>query len=237
MLFKNLKEQKFGKLKAVSYKKKKDNRGYWICECDCGNVCESYPYLLLNGEKTNCGCSDGLVGLKFNKLLVIKRIPNSGRCLYLCLCDCGNEKITTARRLQTNKIDCGCGIKNRIIVAGINRRKPNAEALKNGLIHAYKGNAKRRGINFTLTKKDCIILFESNCYYCGVEPTSVYKRKKAYGCYKYNGIDRIDNSKGYEIKNVVSCCSTCNYAKSDMSVSKFLTWINNVYTYNKLTSQ
>lgn len=29
------------------------------------------------------------------------------------------------------------------------------------------------------------------------------------------GLDRLDNAKGYEPGNVVSCCSECNIARSD----------------------
>ena len=52
-----------------------------------------------------------LSGQKFGKLLVIelhKHIP--GKEIYWkCLCDCGNEKITTGRSLKTNKTtSCGC---------------------------------------------------------------------------------------------------------------------------------
>lgn len=30
------------------------------------------------------------------------------------------------------------------------------------------------------------------------------------------GLDRLDNSKGYEITNIVSCCTTCNYLRGDL---------------------
>lgn len=41
----------------------------------------------------------------------------------------------------------------------------------------------------------------------------------------YNGIDRIDNQKGYSLDNVVACCRICNNAKSDMTVHEFHSWI------------
>jgi hypothetical protein len=38
----------------------------------------------------------------------------------------------------------------------------------------------------------------------------------------YNGIDRVDNNKGYTIENCVPCCTAVNYAKLDMSYSDFI---------------
>jgi len=45
----------------------------------------------------------------------------------------------------------------------------------------------------------------------------------------YNGIDRIDNLKGYLKNNIVPCCKFCNTAKSSMSQTEFKEWINRVY--------
>ena len=47
----------------------------------------------------------------------------------------------------------------------------------------------------------------------------------------HNGIDRVDSSKGYTIDNVVPCCSACNYAKHEMSVSEFKEYITRVYNH------
>ena len=44
----------------------------------------------------------------------------------------------------------------------------------------------------------------------------------------HNGIDRVDNSKGYHPENCVPCCKTCNIAKQSMSVEEFLAWARRV---------
>ena len=79
----------------------------------------------------------------------------------------------------------------------------------------YKSDAKRRGHNWDLTKKKFVELWENNCYYCNDAHTF--------------GIDRIDNNIGYYDSNVVSCCSTCNYAKGTMSTDAFLLMIEKIY--------
>lgn len=47
--------------------------------------------------------------------------------------------------------------------------------------------------------------------------------------YIYNGIDRIDNSKGYTKENSITACKQCNISKSTYSQQDFINWINNCY--------
>lgn len=44
-----------------------------------------------------------------------------------------------------------------------------------------------------------------------------------------NGIDRVDNSLGYILSNVVSCCKICNYMKKDLSEQEFQDQCERVY--------
>lgn len=45
-----------------------------------------------------------------------------------------------------------------------------------------------------------------------------------HSTYTYNGVDRVNNSDGYTIKNCVPCCAICNYAKRDLSETEFVAW-------------
>lgn len=52
----DLKNQKFGRLRALNYEYSKHKKHYWKCECDCGNnviVCASQ---LSSGKTKSCGC-------------------------------------------------------------------------------------------------------------------------------------------------------------------------------------
>lgn len=51
-----------------------------------------------------------LTGQRFGKLVVIKRADNHGRrTAWLCLCDCGTEKVVIAESLRSgNTKSCGC---------------------------------------------------------------------------------------------------------------------------------
>jgi len=49
--------------------------------------------------------------------------------------------------------------------------------------------------------------------------------------YYYNGIDRIDSSKGYIKDNIRPCCGICNKAKRDLSDSVFKSWIERLIEF------
>lgn len=63
------------------------------------------------------------------------------------------------------------------------------------------GNKQLRGLATNISKEDYTNLISSPCYYCG---------KITLGVEQGGGLDRLDNSKGYTLDNVVACCSECN---------------------------
>lgn len=66
-----------------------------------------------------------------------------------------------------------------------------------------EGKARRRGIDWNLTPEQYEEITSKPCHYCaGSLP-------KTYG-----GLDRIDNSKGYEPTNVLPCCTQCNITRN-----------------------
>jgi len=68
----------------------------------------------------------------------------------------------------------------------------------------YKQGAKRRNHIFKLSLFDFTTLIVQPCYYCD--------RKDGI----YNGIDRVNNTKGYVNNNCVSCCKKCNFMKGSL---------------------
>jgi len=44
-----------------------------------------------------------------------------------------------------------------------------------------------------------------------------------------DGIDRIENDRGYETDNVVPCCGRCNKAKGTILLSDFLEMVAKIY--------
>lgn len=77
-----------------------------------------------------------------------------------------------------------------------------------GKLTEMKKDAKKRGIEFTISLADAERMWNDPCGYCG--------RKV-----KILSLDRIDNSKPYNIENVIMCCKWCNYTKGTGSQSFF----------------
>lgn len=108
-----------------------------------------------------------------------------------------------------------------------NKRFGKLELATNQYYSNYRYQAKRRNLNFEITKEYFLKLVQQNCYYCNAEPRLI---KPFYGEIVYfNGIDRKDNNKGYSVENCLPCCSTCNLAKKEMADSEFISWIFRVY--------
>lgn len=97
------------------------------------------------------------------------------------------------------------------------------------VIRIYKYGAKKRGHKWNLTKKQFKEITQKDCFYCGARPNNISKNICNTGDYIYNGIDRIDNTKGYTMDNIVPCCKICNQAKSNRTLQEFKDWIEKIY--------
>lgn len=53
----------------------------------------------------------------------------------------------------------------------------------------------------------------------------------------YNGIDRVDPTKGYIIDNCVPCCTTCNYMKRILQRDEFLDHVKKYMIFLLLKAQ
>lgn len=171
-----------------------------------------------------------LTGKRFYKLTVTKRAPSRKRNTYWeCRCDCGKIVEYSASDLTRTigNIIKSCGCYNRDKM-----KNKFGEASLNRLIMYFKSGARKRNLIFTLTKDDIKILTKSNCFYCGKSPNQIFRRSKKYDEeYIYNGIDRLDNTKGYIKGNVVPCCGRCNRAKFKDTPKDFKSLIITIYNY------
>jgi hypothetical protein len=89
----------------------------------------------------------------------------------------------------------------------------------------YLRGAKDRNKEWALPFDEFVALIAKPCWYCGATPRQTIPRFRDQ---PHNGIDRIDNSRGYVSDNVVSCCGDCNSAKSDMSQVEFLALVRRI---------
>jgi hypothetical protein len=168
-----------------------------------------------------------LKGKRFGKLVAVEvdHISRDHHCVYwLCKCDCGNNKAIRSDALRTGVTkSCGCYHPEEKP-----RRKPVlkiGQSQKNALYRGYRYAAKQREIEFSLSVETFERLIALDCFYCGCKPSTKSRTLNRFGDFYYNGIDRLDSSKGYIEGNVVPCCKKCNLGKRDYSYEEFVNWI------------
>lgn len=47
---------KFGNLTVIDEVGYRNKKVYWLCQCNCGNLCEVPAGNLISGNTTSCGC-------------------------------------------------------------------------------------------------------------------------------------------------------------------------------------
>jgi len=137
---------------------------------------------------------------------------------YVCRCFCGKELVLTDYQLYTKSPkSCGCW-----------RGLPPGRTVKNKHYGKYLNTAKRKKLVFSLTQDEFDKLVTAPCFYCGREPYRIIRSEDNKFPLALNGLDRMNNTKGYIKGNVVSCCPQCNTMKMDYPVLDFYKSILNI---------
>jgi len=90
----------------------------------------------------------------------------------------------------------------------IEKWKTTYVSKKPAVYKTYAKNANTRNFQFTLSGEDFAEMIAKPCYLCGVTGST--------------GIDRFNNSVGYELENCKPCCGHCNLAKKDISYNDLI---------------
>jgi len=181
-----------------------------------------------------------LVGKRFGRLVVVSldRVSKQRQTVWLCKCDCGNEKVISIVQLRDGGVrSCGCLRHETSTETGKMRTIGFGKAAGNSVLYGYKKSARLRGLSWELSDDEFFELVTRNCHYCGDPPSLVSKRSATFnGSFIHNGIDRINNSLGYTKENCVPCCKNCNYAKRKLDYDEFLVLIRKIYETLNLRS-
>lgn len=180
-----------------------------------------------------------IIGQRFGSVVAIKRtgIMNfkSGQrhSLWEFKCDCGETFISRLNNIKRKKYkDCG-----KCTNPDPHTKLMYGESSLKALYDSYIRRAKYADLNFNLNIEEFKKITSMNCHYCGIEPSQKkFANKLSYGHYLYNGVDRLDSTKGYLTSNVVPCCKTCNFAKRDLSYGDFINWLKRAYEYLNSTT-
>jgi len=148
-------------------------------------------------------------GTKFKDLIVEGTING----LYQCRCVCGHTQCMGTLAVKGQDLLDGL-----ITSCGGSDVVDGASANESTRLIISKRGARKRGIMWELTDVQALELMRGTCYYkdCDNSPCSNKKLSK----YGINGIDRVDNSKGYTVENTVPCCMIHNHHKLACSIGQ-----------------
>lgn len=130
--FKDLTDQRFGRLVCVALVGTDKGRRVWRWHCDCGTEFDQNANAIQQGDKRSCGCllveaqrslprrlkpeqhhgrARDLTGQQFGKLTAICTMTERGRkgsLRWYCICSCGGEKVVESTLLvHGNVTTCG----------------------------------------------------------------------------------------------------------------------------------
>lgn len=231
----------FGYLTVVSGAPRNSQPGLrWLVACSCPSP-TCLKFIEVQGSNltrkirptSSCGArTENLLGQKFNKLTVTKFLGVGERSFgrWLCQCDCGGTTEAASTDLKYGNVgSCGCA--TRVDKAGWR-----------SLQTQYKAAAKKRNLCWELSFEDVVRIAGRSCSYCGEPPrkrdstlnarlkegSPNARNRRDYVIFA-NGLDRVDNNRGYTLDNVVACCRTCNWMKADRSKEEFLSIVSKIH--------
>ena len=100
------------------------------------------------------GCNNNqlqLIGKRFGRLTVIKEHGRDerGAVLWLCMCDCGEEKTVISNHLTSGAVQsCGCLHSEEISIRNSQGALPKGQAAFNQLYQRYGKTARKRKLSF-----------------------------------------------------------------------------------------
>lgn len=212
----------------------------WLCICDCGAEVNTTSSQLNKGI-ISCGCfqreqlskrmrdSYDLVGKKFGRLTVLREgsggITANGKSYrtWVCSCVCGKTVENNTNVLNSGRKSCGC-INLLPDPRGTKEERQDKKLAR--AVDQVRRRAHERGHEWCLSTGQVLDLFSRSCFYCKAAPR-VYSH--SHGGSVRNGIDRLDNSRGYVLDNCVPCCTHCNTMKHAYSYDEFVSRILAIY--------
>jgi hypothetical protein len=189
-----------------------------------------------------------LTGNRFGRLIVLekrgyKKYPAGGSsALWFVRCDCGVEKIVLGVNLRNGgSQSCGCLLKEHRERNGKKWALPPGVSSRNRILDYYKRGANTRSLPWSISDDLFDFLIKRPCHWCGSPPLNPELR--SHESFKhsntpdaeflYNGIDRKDNTYGYIVGNVVSCCRLCNWMKGSLDWRDFVLQARKIAAHDK----
>lgn len=142
-------------------------------------------------------------------------------------CICGTEFVCQQSNVRTgNTTQC-----KTCSVAARGNKQVRVWTHERQIYVRYRSAAKKRQLEFTLTQPELASMLSAPCHWCGV-PSSANLTVNGRP-FAYNGVDRLNNERGYHADNCVPCCLQCNRAKGALALHKWLDWLDRLFIQQK----
>ncbi len=127
--------------------------------------------------------------------------------IWVAQCECGELTRVATCNIAQNR-SCGCRVMGNERYIGVSVYQYTYRAIKQRHHQRFTGEV--------VGYEQYAELAASNCLYCDSPPSNMFQGRS------YQGLDRVDNNRGYTSDNVVPCCDMCNSFKSAYSVEQFI---------------
>lgn len=217
-------QRKFGRLKPIRYL---ENKKY-ECLCDCGNIIIVNGALLRKGHTKSCGCltkdKTNLVGLRFDRLLVIEKIIKNNKARLKCVCDCGKIIETCPNRLVNKKTrSCGCLARELSIQRGKLLKKEKHPCWNHELSKEERECSQNRSLNPEL-KQWRNAVYRKDKFTCNICKDNRGKNLNAHHLFAWNKYKNLR----FDINNGITLCNKCHtkfhklYGSGNNTLEQFL---------------
>lgn len=185
----------------------RDKCTLWVCRCECEKhtIKTVKTKNLLKGDSQSCGCLQQEHKLVNDDIKIHIR-DEKGNIIQKRCYVCKQFKDITQFYFSSYRKDGYSGICKTCDKETVNSR-----------YNKYKKGARKRNLNFDLTKIQFDYITKQSCFYCGENELP------------YRGIDRINSNKSYYPGNIVPCCEECNRMKMAYPFFDFLIRVEKIY--------
>lgn len=224
--FNDISGHKFNMLTVINRSDKKSSRGVvWECKCDCGGLKDVVSTDLKNGNVKSCGCISK-IGLSIGH-----KSSKSNSISHKCP-ECNIEfKVKVSRLIKSSYVCCSMGCKTIYVSKnphknGKFKNRSDIQRFFDEKVTRLKSSSRKRGkeFEFAINGKllnDMWMKQDGKCFYSGIDMSFDPSDKL-----RLVSVDRIDNSKGYILNNIVLCTYAFNSFKFNLSHSEIIDFIS-----------
>lgn len=169
-----------------------------------------------------------LAGQRFGKLTVLERATERkrGQLAWRCRCDCGGEAVDTVSALRAGaRKHCGCA---SYLTGSASRAWRGYGEIPAKLWSQIQTNARRRGINFSVTGEAAWAAYQRQQGRCALSGVLLSLKLSAITA----SLDRIESSKGYVDGNIQWLHKDVNMMKRAMTDSELVAWSKRIYEHS-----